>query len=235
MTIGLVIPAFGRYEVTNLALTGLGWLTRVLAERGIVSRVAVAADDGNLELAGQHGLDTLKMPNQLGARVNAGFRYMVEHDCDWFCFTGSDNWLHPDLFHGLGRESVRAGLSLAIVDLERPRLRRIPCHGLNGSAPWLLPRSVLGPSGFAPCRPDAMRGIEQEIRTGLNCLPRWEYDEPHDLARVDFKTQANITPYQALAGSRDIEESPWKPLAEHYPEPLVALAKNTVESLAVAA
>lgn len=229
MTIGFVIPAFHRYAITNLALTGIGWLTDMLAGRGVTSRILLIANDGNLEIAEDHGVETLEMENKLGARVNAGIAHMAECGADWFCFTGADNWLHPDLFVGLGVERVRAGLTLAIVDMERPRLRKIRATGGNGAAPWLIPRSALEACDFKPCPDEATRGIEQEIRSRI----AWPfiYDEPNHLARVDFKTQANITPYQALACDLEIEESPWLALTSAYPELLVAFAQDTAQEL----
>lgn len=225
-----MIPAFGRYQVSRLAFAGIAWLTSVLAGRGITAHTVVVADDGNLELADEHGFDTIRMPNTLGARVNAGFEWLAEKGADWFCFTGSDNWLHPDLFDGLAGPAVVAGRHEAIVDLEQGRMTVIRVSANGGTPPWLIPRALLEPCGFRPLPDWRTRGLELSLVIGLG-MPEFAYRDPNLVARVDFKSAVGITTYRGLAHLGGPGVDPWPVLGEVYPESLLGLAVETSEAL----
>lgn len=232
-----VTPAYRRFAVTRLAFAQRAHLIGELAERGIIATQVVIADDENLEIASEHGFDTIGMDNsQLGRRVNDGFERAAEQGADWFCFVGSDNWLHPALFESLPVGSaapVVAGRSIAIVDLLSPRLRVLRVGSRHGAPPWLIPRWALEPSRFRPMVDRRMRALELSLTLGLGVTPEWVFRDPSDVCRVDFKSGVNITTWDGLAhlGRRD-ETDPWGVLVGHYPSWLVALAEQTSELLA---
>lgn len=197
----------------------------------------IVADDANLEIAREHGFATVEMGNDyLGARFNAGIRYAcVEGNADYVVHIGSDDWAHPDLFDDLaGPLVVGTGRRIALVDLEHGVAQVCHVRGQYGVIPWILPRAVLEPSGFEPCLREQLRGIDGSLVRGLTSRPEWRFHDPHDLARVDFKSAVNITSYSALRSIATGVEiaDPWARLAEIYPADLVTLARETHELLA---
>ncbi len=246
MNVWLVTPAFGRFRVTRMVLAQRAHLAAELAGRGVTCRTVVVADDENLEIAREYGCETIEMGNDfLGARVNAGFELAGEHGADYVAFIGSDDWLHQDLFDALFAnvkvpEPLFAGHHIAVVDLERGLLRRLGVRGANGVPPWFFPRWALEKCGWAPCEGGRKSGIEGSMGRTLRAAKadcEWVFNDPHDLARVDFKCGENMTSYDAVAHTLGFgaEVSPWDPLLEHYPADVVERAKEVHLSMWLAA
>jgi hypothetical protein len=227
--VGLVIPAWRRYAVTRLCLAQKQQLVAALAARGITCHVVVVADDENLDIAAGFGFETVEQENVLGRKVNDGFEYACERGADYVGFVGSDDWLHENAFDHLDDSRVCAGHRIAVVDLERDgRLRRLGVGGPQGVPPWLIPRRALERSGCRPADDARTWGMEGSIVRGLGPVD-WRFDDPHDLVRVDFKSDVNMTPYGRITGLLGYgpEETAWPQLAEKYPADLVALAERT--------
>jgi glycosyltransferase involved in cell wall biosynthesis len=242
MDVWLVIPAWRRPAVTRLCLAQKQHLAAAAAARGITCRIVVVADDENLEIAEEHGFDTVNQTNTLGRKVNDGFEYACARGADYVAFVGSDDWLHEDTLDGLveqpkGRPRIVAGHRIAVVDLEQGRLRRLGVRGPTGVSPWFIPRWALARCGFRPAHDDRASGMEGSIHQNLGPDPDWVFHDPHDLVRVDFKTDLNMTPYDRvsrLLGYGD-EVEPWGLLAERYPMDLVGLAYETHKQIALEA
>lgn len=227
-----MVPAWRRYAVTNLALAQKAHLRGVLAARGITCRVVVVADDENLDIARSYGFDTVEQENVLGRKVNDGFEYACREGADYVGFVGSDDWLHEDAFDWLDGSRVCAGHHIAVVDMESGLLRRLGVRGPQGVPPWLIPRHALERSGFRPADDARTWGMEGSILAGIGPVD-WRFDDPHDLVRVDFKTDENMTSYRRITGllGYGSELPAWPQLAARYPEPLVALAERTSKAL----
>lgn len=229
MDVWLVTPAWRRFSVTRLALAQRRVLCDELAARGITASCVVVADDENLEIAAEHGFETVEVGNsQVGRKLNAGLGYAAAQGADYLAFVGSDDWLHPDLFEPLLDEPgcVVSGRILALCDLVGGRLRYVAGRGRQGVIPWLIPRAALEPCGFAPL-PDAQnRGLDLNLALAL-ADAEWRFHDPHPLARVDFKSDLNMTPYRAALGYGGERLDPWEALATAYPADLVALAERT--------
>lgn len=228
MNVWLVTPAWRRYAITEFVLAQRADLRDVLAARGITCQTVVVADDDNLDIADSHGFPTVEMGNdRLGAKVNAGFRYALEQGADWAAFIGSDDWLHQDLFAPLTtqpRTSVLAGHQFAVVDMNAGELTVLGVRGRYGVPPWFLPRWVLEQVGGKPAEDDRRRALELSIQKGVEPFGlEWVFHDPHPLARVDFKTDVNMTPYKAVAGSLGVATiaDPWADLGRWYPQHLV--------------
>jgi len=216
----------------------------------------IVADDENLDIADEYGFPTVEMGNEfLGARFNAGIHWAcTEGGADYVVHIGSDDWVHPVVFDRLpsptpippevsadnpvafwnGEPEALTGRQIAIVNLPAGKMQRCHVRGRHGVIPWVLPRQVLEPSGFNPIRPDLQRGIDGSLIAGLRVRPNWVFHDPHPLARVDFKSDTNITPYPGMASNLGIgpEVDPWGPLADIYPLALVEMARATHERLA---
>lgn len=215
----------------------------------------IVADDENLDLAEEYGFVGLERPNdELGRKFNDGIEYACrELEADYVVHIGSDNWTHESLFDRMPDPSppmvdpepgdtvvwrdapeVITGRRLCVVDMEQGGMTRLTVRGRSGVVPWILPRRALEPSGFRPVRDSMNRLIDFSLMSGLGVRPSLVFVDPHDCARVDFKTSENLTSMD-LAMSREATEleDPWVPLSELYPWKLVEMAKAAM--LAVAA
>lgn len=200
-----------------MALTEHVWLHGELAHRGINSNTVVVADDGNLQVADWMGFDTITAPNLLGSKINSGVRHAVDQGADWVCFTGSDNWLHPDLFN-LDQPAILSGRKITIVDLDNTHAKTLNVNTHVGAPPWIIPAD-----SFGQLEPDRTRGLEGAIYRALNKAPEWVFHDPNPAARVDFKTTESMSPYSMFGTGG---EDPWPLLAAHYPAHLVDLARE---------
>jgi len=234
--IAFVIPAWRRYAVTNLALAQQAHLRGALAARGVTSTTIVVADDDNIDIAREHGCETVTQNNAyLGRKVNDGIEHACRDGADWVAFVGSDDWLHEDALDPLfavgddQRPPLIAGHLVTIVDLERGRLRRLGVRGPDGVSPWLIPRWMLEQSCFRPVGDSLVRGMEGALRRALPQGFDRVFHDPHEHCRVDFKTSVNMTPYRRVAPLLGYgpEETPWLALATQYPVQLMELAWKT--------
>jgi len=223
MNVWLVVPARGRLPVTRLCFQGLTWLRGMLAARGITANVLCVADDENVNVAAEHGFDVLEVAEPLGRKVNAGFAHALQHNPDYVAFSGSDDWLHPDLFEGLDGERVRAGRKLAVVDVERGRLMEVTTQKQSQAVPWLIPAKHVP---AVPLMDKLIRGADFMLRQKLPDVRTWDMHDPHPLCRVDFKTADNLTPYAGYAHLARGEVDAWPQLEQRYPVYLAALAAS---------
>lgn len=253
MNIWLISPAWRRYSVTCLALAERRWLCDELAARGWSANSVIVGNDENLDIAHEFGFPTVERDNSdLGERFNAGYQYAAEQGADIFVHIGSDDWIHPDVFNVLADIDLErapgpeptpdnpvvvwrrtpqmvAQRRILIVDLDHGAAQRCFVHGRYGCIPWLIPRSVMQPSDFAPISPGHMRGIDGALVRGLQTRPNWVFQDAPDEWCVDFKSETNLTPYRGLAHTLGVgdPEDPWVLLGDFYPEHLVDLARRT--------
>lgn len=226
MLVWLVIPASGRFPVSDLCFRQIAWLRDQLAGRGITCHPVVVADDLNLDIAEANGLATIEYTGPLGDRVNEGFISAAEANADWVCFTGSDNWLHPDLFVLMG-DKVITGDWITMVDLETGEGTVVGQGLREGLPPWFIPMRALQRCGFLPIPSGEAKGIEGHLIRALECGFREAVGHP--AARVDFKTAENLSPYRALRHLGE-QVDPWPLLGEVYPAALVAEARELVKA-----
>jgi hypothetical protein len=246
----LVTPAWRRYDVTRVALAQRRHLCDVLVGRGHDATCLVVADDENLDVAEEYGFPTLPRRNSpLGAKFNAGIHWACKIlEADVVSVVGSDDWCHEDLFDRLpdphpgppdlaafdgavswGDEpEIVTGRRIAIVNLATGKLVRCHASGRSGVIPWLIPRAALEPSGFRPVRDEQQIGLDFSLMSGLGMQPNLVFHDPHDFARVDFKSDVNLNAYEPVTAvlSDGPEEDAWSLLAQHYPADLVSQAQD---------
>jgi len=253
--IALVTPAWRRYAVTRLALAQRAHLRDVLAGRGIPLLNVIVADDDNLDIAREHGFDTVETDNSyVGRKFNDGIEHAARQGADYIAVVGSDDWVHPDLFTRLPADVASVpelsdespcvtwgdepeaitGRAITLVDLPSGRMRRCTVKGRYGVIPWILPRKALEPSGFRPVNDRAQKGLDGSMLAGLQVRPRWIFHDPHPLTRVDFKTDTNLNSYEQITGAigDGPETDPWEALEERYPAALVEQARGLHERMA---
>lgn len=237
--------------MTRLALAQRAHLVGELAARGITATCVIVADDENLEIARDYGFETVEQDNtMLGRKFNDGIEYACNNGADFVVSVGSDDWIHADLFDRMPLPVVEereptpeepvviwsavpeivTGRNITIVDLLHGRAEVCRAKGRYGVIPWVIPREALERSRFRPVREHLMRGIDGAMLAGMRVQPEWVFVDPHDVCRVDFKSETNVTSYESsVAGFGDGDEiaDPWPLLAEKYPADLVELARAT--------
>jgi hypothetical protein len=237
-----------------LALAQRAHLVTELAARGLEAHCVVVADDDNLDIARGHGFHTVERDNRfVGRKVNDGIEYAMRHGADYVVTLGSDDWVHADLFDRLparkapepqptpGRPvvwrpgpEVVTGREILIVDLIGGQARRCRARGRTGVIPWIVPENALQHSRGRPVGEEKQRGIDGSMALGLRPPPSWVFHDPHDVCRVDFKSDVNITPFPGLVSNLGYGPivPPWDLLARRYPAHLVDLARRTHKELA---
>ena len=184
--------------------------------------IVVASAAENIDLATEHGFDALWWSNEyMGSKWNAGFAYAADRGADLFVLIGSDNWIHPTAFAPPPDGMISAARAIDFVDLERGVVQHATHDGL---IPWLIPRALLEPVGFLPFPDRMQRGTEAMLRGALG-LPQFELrDGPPG---VDFKSAESASPYAGVRNSiGDGVEHPLETLEQHYPAPLVEVARR---------
>lgn len=227
--IWLVSAAYGRYATTRVALAQ--W--RDLCDQTGADAVLVAGD-GNLAIADEYGFHTVKRDNSdVSGRFNAGIQYALDHGAQVVVYTGSDNWIHPDVLTRppAGRELVTGSL-IQVVDVPGRRRRLCKVDTTYGVIPWLIPRTLLEPCQGEPFEPGHRRGFDTLLIEGLTRANGWPPTftrfDPHPFGRVDLKTEENLTSYDRLTGWHGVgeDEEPWQALTAYYPPWLVEFAEK---------
>jgi len=234
----ILSAAWRRFDITRLVLAQRQRLCVELAARGVEAISLIVADDENIDIAREHGCETVEAANRLlGEKWNIGLRHASQTGADWVVWVGSDDWIHPAVFDPIigraaGKPVIVTGRRLGIVDLRSGRLQRLSSPSQYGAIPWLLDARLLRTVKTAgPIPPDAARGLDGALVRGLR-LNRvdfdWEWHDPHDFRCIDFKTEENITPYAGLAKNLGVgePEPAWATLKEWFPADLVEQARS---------
>lgn len=236
--IWFVSAAYGRYGTVRVALAQRRHVCDELNKRGHTAQGVIVAADMNLDIAHEHGFHTVERDNSdVSGKFNAGFAYALEHGADVVVYLGSDNWTHIDLFDQLPRpRQVMTGTKLQIVDAAAGRMRLCHIDRVYGVIPWLIPSQLLAKCEGTPIEPGIPRGFDSALIEGLTrgsgYPPSFTRFDPHDFARVDFKTADNLTPFDRLDKGFGIGEpqDAWTELSRFYPATDVELARNTLSA-----
>ena len=215
------------------------------------------ADDGNLDIALEHGFTVLERPNfPIGRKWNDGIELAGSLGADFVSIVGSDDWVHPDLFDQMPLDHTPypdfagvadgqavvwnpdapqaiSGRELTLVDLLTGQAQVCRVKNRLGVIPWILPRKALKPSGFRPVADGAEIGLDGSLVAGLRTPLNWQFRDPRPHARVDFKSGTNLNSFERIAGAigEGDEIDPWPALAEHYPAELVEAARRLSEEM----
>lgn len=233
----IVSAARRRFDVTRLVLRQRQRLCAELAARGVQATSLIVADDENLDIAREHGCETLEHPNDpLGAKCNAGLLHAARL-ADWVVWVGSDDWIHPDAFDPItAREPAESafpivvGATLVMVDVTTGQLQRIHKASKFGGIPWLIDSRLLHTSQ-GPIRPDLPSGMDGALIRGLRRTQtqfRIETHEMHDFRCVDFKTPENLSNFRGVQRNLGFGEvEPAAPaLRDWFPADLVDQAEQ---------
>lgn len=242
----LVTPVHGRYALTRLIFAQRRRMLDELAERGVEARQLVVGDDANLYAAWEFDFQTMESPNPLARRVNDGFEWACrEGGATHVAYCGSDDWHLADYFATLPAPGTAKTCAWqGFVPPSGDRLVVMAWRHPAGSAPWVISRELLEPSGFRPAKENARSGVDGEIADGIwrhieattpggNHEKRlakkraFAFDREADLLRmVDFKAGGEqLTAFERVVGFKKPREldtrRPWETLATRYPADLV--------------
>lgn len=239
----IVSPAHGRGYITRLVLLQRRRLAEQLVEDGIDVRLLIAADDENAEIADEFGCDVLRVTNEpLGRKANAALAAAVATGADWIGWVGSDDWIHPDAFDPLHLEYelpvIVRGKRLALVNTATGTLRQIKSPSAHGAIPWLIDSRLFRVTQINPIRSDLSQGLDGSLARGLrrHGIPlELVTHDPHPFRCVDFKTEANIWPFEVVADAYALAdpEPAWTALAKWFPADLVDQARRLSEGVMV--
>lgn len=236
MNVWIVIPAHGREPVSRVAFAGIRWTLDQLDTRGITAEALVIADDGNIAIAAEHGLRTLRAPNSpLGRKWNDGYEHACQSGASHVMPCGSDDWIHPDfvatmLEHSQPDAVTVCRLSSAVSPDGRELASiRVPYEGGDGVR--LFPVNLLKAVNYRPAAEKRDRAIDGSVQDRLAKRGRLVWAYSRDLGHwqiVDFKTQHNLTAYDRLrdAYAERVDRNPWPALERHYPSDLVQAARR---------
>jgi glycosyltransferase involved in cell wall biosynthesis len=239
----IVSPAHGRSEITRLVLAQRRRLAEDLANKGFDVRLLIAADDENVEIAEEFGCDVVRvLNNPLGRKANVALAAAAATGAGWIVWVGSDDWIHPDAFDPLHVEYERPvivrGKRLSIVDTSAGMLQQISSPSAYGAIPWLIDARLFHVTEINPIRSDRSRGLDGALARGLqrHRIPfEFVTHDPHPFRCVDFKTAANLWPFEFAAGAHALDEPEpaWTALANWFPADLVNQARRLSEGVTV--
>ena len=227
MSLWFVTPAYQRFDLTAVCLDQRLAVARYLAPYGIEVRCVVVADDDNLDLARERGMDTVEAPNVVSDKFNAGMAYAGEHGAAWIVPIGSDSWIDPQYFLGLHKGTVRTSQWYCHVEADRLGEARVRKRG--GAGPYVFPRRVLEPVGFQPATAGLMRHVDSSTLAGLGPLTFRPFHR-HPFQYIGFRVAPYITAYDSLMRLHGVQEhpKPWDLLRSYYPPELVERARQVV-------
>ncbi len=220
-----VVPAWKRYDLSAVTFDMFKYLTDTLKERGMDAHALVVADDHNLDIARVAGLDTLEHENQLGAKLNAGYRYATDMGADYVCPVGSDTWLHPDAFHFMpGPNTILCTRNYTCVDAtgDRQTVFRVGYDGGAGSR--VIPVDLLASVGFEPLEPGTNKGCDGQTLAAIRRKRdvALVYTDISPFQVVGFQSSVQVSSYDNLIDRWGVDQhEPFQGLYDHFPAELV--------------
>lgn len=224
--IWLVIPAYGRHELTDITLHQKRIMADELQAEGIHVNAVIVADDENLDIARTHNFDTIEHTNQLGARYNAGIHHAYQQGADYICPDGSDDWIHPDYLTNLPTDgTVRTARACWVTDETGHRIAHLSIRYDGGAGCRVYPRQIFEAARTTrPADNRRARGLDTSILTNLEAALghplRWQPTDDPDLI-AEFKTGGGhqLNSYRDCLLGFGIKEytEPYLRLGELYP------------------
>jgi len=205
-------------------------MIQALSGRGIRAEQVVVADDDNLDLAKEFGFHTVEQNNDyLGRKFNDGWEYaFCELGARWVAPLGSDSWVHPAVFvHDYRPRTIYTSAPYCVVDRTGTRMLVSRVDGF-GAGPHVYPRSLAKLAGFRPANDTLPSGIDtSSVNTIMRAAEKHGVQVSLDTAYFDdyqyvgFRSERNITTYEAMQRRWGGREEPLSALAGHYPDDLL--------------
>lgn len=238
-TLGFVVPAYRRFELTRVCLTQLRRTCEELGEHGIQATAVVVGDDQNLDVAQMLGFATVRRENNpLGRKFNDGVEMASRLGCEYVIPFGTDNWIDPRLIVGhLPKPgTIRAHRLCTLVHEDGSHMGALNVSYDGGDGIRIMPMAMLEPLGFRPAAEDRERAIDTSMRERLKVngqKPPFDYFDLHPLQIVGFQSQdQQLNGYDELRelfGFGEQVADVWERLAERYPQEAVDEVREVFE------
>jgi hypothetical protein len=229
-----VTPAHLRFEMTALCLDQRLDVIRTIAGYGIEGRVVIVADDANVDIARERGVEVVEQTNEyLGRKWNDGIEYAYRQGADYVVPIGSDSWIDPWYFAHMPKRDDQVRTSGLYAAVTADRLGTININRGNMPAgPYVITRAVLQRSTRRPVREEENNYTDGSMIAGMGKF-RWAPRDLHPLQYVGFRFPPYMTSYRALMNRWGTGEhdDPWGTLATKYPADLVDRARVLMTSL----
>lgn len=235
ISVWIVTPAYRRYDLSKVCFAQHAWVAAQLRPRGVDVVSCVIADDDNLDLASSFGFASVERQNDyLGARFNDGYQYAAAEGADFICPLGSDSWIHPDFFAGLGdpkSSTLLTSTRYALVCERGERFAELSIPRAPGVGPHIFPTRLIGAEDWRPVRETIQRGCDHSLISAIqrhhSLALTWLDIDPAQY--VGFRTAGEqLNPYEQLANAYAKNETsdPWAELERLYPDHLVEEARS---------
>jgi hypothetical protein len=231
-----VTPAHLRYGITRIVLGQRRALVDALARRGIRADCVVIADDGNADIAAEHGFPVIRRDNShLGRRWNDGYQHAAEHGYSHIAPIGSDSWLHPGYLtseHLPGQaRHVLTSRHYAVVNEAGTMIAQLDITVSGGVGPHIIRTADIAHTGNRPVDEKLSRGCDHSLLTAIGRRGplTYQWHDLHPYQYIGFRShETQLNPYQPLVARYGIDSSrdPWGVLAQHYPADLVEQARE---------
>lgn len=232
-----VVPAYRRYELTQLCLLQLARTCDELEAYGLEATAVVIADDENLGSAEEVGFWTIRQENEpLGRKFNDGIELACREEADYVVPFGSDNWVHPSWFTRLPEgDEVVCHRKCGIVRPDGLLLAYITVSYDGGDGIRIFPAELFRRVGMRPAADYRNRGIDTSIVERLRRFggwtPTWTYHDVHQLEVVGFQSRdVQLNDYEGLVRHFGkpgaVTKNVWGKLADLYPQSSVDLMEE---------
>lgn len=211
MSLAFVTPAYQRLELSRICFQQRKHAIDILKDSGIEATAIVIADDENLELARECGFIAVERDNEwLGRRFNDGYYEAAMRGFTHVFPIGSDSWCDPQfIIDAVSRlrdepESVQEAAVIAsrhYTRFDKTGTKRMQLWiPVGQGVSYVMPVSILAPSGYRPCQEDIRRGCDgstwDTIRKTANPPVFWS--EAHSLETTSFESYPQITKFSRL-------------------------------------
>ncbi len=93
----LILPVWGRQQITRLCFQNIKRIVNFDPERFSISPFVIVSEDWVKELCSEFGFTWHETENKpLGRKMNEGLRQVIDDDFDWLMGFGSDDFVEPD-------------------------------------------------------------------------------------------------------------------------------------------
>lgn len=204
-SVWFVSPAYRRPQISAIVYHQRATMLNALRNQGIDAHALIIADDDNLQLARDAGLQTLNHPNlPLGQKLNAGISHAYREGADHICFIGSDSLALPQNFTQLHPRKVTYGTWYTLIHAPtqtsrrqyRTETRTLPAQVTILHIPrpsWALntyPRRILDITKGRPVTPHLNAGLDGSIRANTGRYQEQEHEVgPHQVVSLRSNDQ----------------------------------------------
>jgi hypothetical protein len=202
---------------------------------GFDAACVVIADDGNLDLAAEHGFYQVERGNRyLGQKFNDGYAHAWQLGADLVCPLGSDSWLSGAAASLLATHAIEAGVvafstPYSVVREDGKERADLDVDTACGTT-MVFPLGLLHRCGYRPIKEHAGRGCDTyTVNKLILAKAKLQRVSGTSIAStLALRSEQQITSYDRLVEKYAIKltDRPWDGLGQIYGDDLVAKAQG---------